>query len=281
MNTFRGHPRLSSFHGAPVWGAWSNVTTVMGPGGESATMSEGGGIDSSAAASAGSSALSSLSDRGSASSKKGVRAASAAGKTVAGGAGVVGTAVAAGLPLNAVPIAGQIAFAAVVVGAATFAFIAALRRGRLTNAQVDKLAKKYGISSDLKHYVRKVMRMSKAKRKIELAKEKKRSAKKKKGGLHALGRSKKRLTEKLDVIKQVVAFDKAEAQAAAKAKAAGASDAEIASSTMGSASSGPEQLLAKLDDIGEAVGISGRFVLPLGLSAIALALFFLFKRSRS
>lgn len=259
------------------YGQWGNVTTTMSPGATISTPNEDG-FDAGGAASAGGQVVSGLAARGATSSKKGVRGLSAAGKTVGGGAGIVGTAATLGLPLNAVPVAGQIAFAAVVVGAATVAFIVAMRSGRKSNAKIDKLAKKEGLTEDLKHYTRKVLRMSKAKRKIELAKEKKRFKKKKKGGLHALGRSKKRLTEKLDIIQQVVNFDKAEAEATAKAKAAGASDAEITASTSAHAQGA---VMATFDSVGQAIGISGKATLGLGLGLAGLILFLIFRRKNA
>ncbi len=269
MNRAYGHRR--SVYGS--WGLSTGAEAVfasddaVGPPSATALVGTGGQI------------VSGLSASGASSSKKGVRALASSGKTIAGAAGIVGTAAALGAPLNAIPVAGQIAFAAIVVGAATFAFIKKMREGRLTNAQADKLAKKYGVDDDLKHYVRKIMRMSKTKRTVELAKQKKRYSQKTTGGflkkVKTAGRSKKRMKEKIDILKQVIEFDKAEARAKAAAKAAGASDAAIA------ASMAPEQTGNIVDSIADAIGVSTSYALPLGLGAAALVIFLIVRSSRS
>lgn len=243
-------------------------TTITGP-------SEPG-FDTLTAVSAGGNVLSSASSAGAASSKKGVRALASSGKIVGGGAGLVGTAAAAGLPLNAIPVAGQIAFVALVAGVATFALIKGLRSGHISKKEADALAKKAGLDSEMKHYVRKVVRMKRSKLFVELAKERKRYAKKKKGGLHAIGRSKKRIKQKIDIVRQMIEYYKAEAKAKAKAKAAGASDAAIAADTTALDGDIGAQITTALSS----VGIPSTAVLPLGLGLGALVLFLLFRPRR-
>lgn len=220
--------------------------------------------------------------QGAAGSGRGGQALASGVKATAGAASIATTVgpmlVAAGV-VNAIPVAGQIAAVGIAVTAGVIALVVSLRKGHMTKAQAKALVAKYGLSDDdLPHYTIRVMRMKDAKRKIKLAKLRrkyKKMTKKRKGlgkvtgRVTTIGRSKKRVKEKMEILATVIAFDRAEskkknAEALAKAEAAPV----IADASIG------DQISAQLSDI----GIEPQYRLPLGLGLGALVLFFLFRR---
>jgi hypothetical protein len=145
-------------------------------------------------------------------------ASGAAGSGEGNKAAVKGLLAAAGMATMApVPPFNFIAAAGLTVGAGVVALVGALRKGKVTRKQAIVLAEKYGIddAKNMPGFIAKVMNKSDSKR-LKLIKAYEKKLKRKDGGLwgkvRTLGRSEKRMKQKLAVLATVIAYDKAEAR---------------------------------------------------------------------
>jgi hypothetical protein len=212
MQGLRGH------YGITGWAGGGYSTSIQL---QTLAAKAGGGLSSEAGQSV-SSLVSSGISSGAAGSGAGNKAAVSGLLSAAG----VSTAFPA-LPFSFIAAAG------LTVGAGVVALVGALRKGKVTRKQAISLAKKYGIddASNMPGFIAKVMNKNDAKRTKLATKYEKKLKRKTKGGLfgkiRTIGRSEKRLRQKLAVIGAVIAYDKAAARGAVAPSVSASSVASV------------------------------------------------------